>query len=112
MAFNFSSTFGSLGSYGKHVYNGTLSLWGLRVTGVGTLLFALTLNPILIVAAIYGMWHVATRPRENIGASVILAVSVFKGADDPLCIIEISRLSGAKLHLADRPDYAVFGDWH
>jgi hypothetical protein len=72
--FNLNSTVGSLGSY-THIYNGSLSLWGLRITGVGSLLFALTLNPILIVAAIYGVWQVGTRPRENIGASVILVVS-------------------------------------
>ncbi len=86
IAYNFGSTLGRLGSYGGHVYLGSVSLWGLRVTGTGTLLFAVTLNPLLIASAALGAWCILTNTRAQIGPAIILAVSVALG----LTIIAVS----------------------
>ena len=59
---NSTATVGAMDSYGSFVYGGELSLFGLRITAVGTLLHSLTLNPILILAAGLGMSRGASRP--------------------------------------------------
>jgi hypothetical protein len=83
---NADSTVGAVDGYGGWVYGGALSLYGLRITTIGVLLFALTLNPILIAAAAWGMWLVVRAPRQNMGAAIILAASIVLG----LAILAVS----------------------
>jgi uncharacterized membrane protein len=72
---NLVNTVGQIGKYGGHVYDGKIALWGLRKSATGTLLFALTLNPILGVAAAAGLWVILRDSRHRPGQILILSVS-------------------------------------
>jgi hypothetical protein len=74
---NLHSTVGQLGSYGKqHVFGGTVSLWGLRTSATGVLLFALSLNPILVMATAVGFSHVIVAPLARSGLTLIVVVTI------------------------------------
>nr|WP_070961268.1 hypothetical protein [Hyphomonas sp. Mor2] len=80
---NMDNTLGGVGGYGEHIYGGAITLWGVRLSTTGTLLFTLSLNPILIAAALYGAVHIA-RTRQQLpefgiilGASGVLFVSIY-----------------------------------
>ena len=80
---NMGSTLGGVGGYGAHIYGGAITFWGVRLSMTGTLLFALTLNPILIAASLYGLTYIV-RTRKQIpefaiilGASAVLFASIY-----------------------------------
>ncbi len=86
---NSAWTVGAMDDYGAWVYGGTLSLFGLRITTVGTLLHSLTLNPILILAAALGIWRIVSRPKEHVGPAIILGASIALG----LAILGVSLIA-------------------
>jgi len=87
--FNSQSTIGAVDGYGGWIYGGSLTLWGLRHATVDVLLFTLTLNPVLILAAGLGIWRIVRSPRQNVGPLILLASSVFLGA----AILAVSLIS-------------------
>jgi hypothetical protein len=72
---NYVHTLGAAGGYGGHIYGGTLSVWGVRTTLTGILLYGLTLNPILIAAAGFGLWTFIADKKRPASLVVIAVVS-------------------------------------
>ncbi len=71
-----SSTVGEAEEFGDHIFGGSLSFWGLRIAMTRTMLIALTLNPILIIAAGFGLYQMIKRPRQNIPAFIMLGATI------------------------------------
>jgi hypothetical protein len=86
---NANSTLGAVDGYGAWVYGGTLSLFGLRIASIGLLVQALTFNPVLIAASVWGIWQVLSHPRRYIGPMILLGVSVMLG----LAILGVSLVA-------------------
>jgi hypothetical protein len=75
IGFNLANTVGQIGTYGEHIYGGKVAPWGLRLSATGALLFALTLNPILIVAAAAGVGIILIDRRNRPGQILILGAT-------------------------------------
>lgn len=70
---NLENTLGGVGSYGEHIYGGEISPWGVRLSFTGILLYGLTLNPILIASAVYGLVHLV-RSKQRLPEFVIILI--------------------------------------
>ncbi len=67
---------GMIGTFGHHIYGGVITLWGVRTTIEGSLLFAFTLNPLLMLAALYGAWQLTMKQQRAPGLFVIFGACI------------------------------------